>query len=655
MKKQQIFKGLCLSMLMFSLVACKADDNKNTDQTAASAVSSTFKAGTYEGVGQGKNGNVTVEVTLSDKAIESVKVTDQNESADIAKLAIEKIPQEIVDAQSPNVETVSGATMVSDAIIEGTRDALTKAGVDVTKLTKQETKKEAEVEQVEADIVVVGAGAAGTAAALAAQQNGANVVLLEKTATPMGAGTLAGGMFAADSKQQKAEKKEVSKKWLYDQYMDASQGHMNSVLVREIIDEAGPTVDWLNENGATMTLVDAGTGGSFAHSGDPATLHGYQEGGTKAISNLVESFEKAGGKAYFSTPATELITDEKTNEISGVKAEEEDGTVLEITAQKVILATGGFGGNSEMLAEYLGTPNTPGEVAQNTGDGINMAWNVGAGEMGVNTTHYFWQTFKPDEIKSMADIVGGDWFALNGFTSFPNLRVNTYGQRFSDETDATLYAIHGAEIASQPKQEEYVIIDSAMLDTIKEKGTVAIEDQYGQFKDDPQFYMEFNEPNATEDIIKRENTPMDYAPLLDQLTDTGVVFKGDSIEELGKALGVDATNFKASVDQYNGAIESGQDDLYFSDTDRLIKVSQGPFYAVKFVARNLGTLGGVRINDKIEACDADGNMIPNLYVAGADAGGMYGGSYVDFEGGTLGFAYTSGRIAGLNAASSIKK
>lgn len=120
-------------------------------------------------------------------------------------------------------------------------------------------------------------------------------------------------------------------------------------------------------------------------------------------------------------------------------------------------------------------------------------------------------------------------------------------------------------------------------------------------------------------------------------------------------MGVDASVFSESVAQFNNAIKTGKDDLFFAETETLVPVEKGPFYAVKYVARNLSSLGGVRINERIEAIDAEGNPIPGLYVAGADAGGMYGKAYVDFEGGTLGFAYTSGRLAGENAASYIDK
>jgi len=621
---------------------------------AAGCSNGLYKAGTYTGTGQGKDGPVKVQVTVNKNKIKQVKVLSIHDNQVLSAEATKKITKEIVADQTTKVDVVSGATHSSNGIIQGAKKALKKAGATDAQLNKGAKKQAAKAKVAHTDVAVVGAGAAGTAAALAARQQGVKVVLLEKTASPMGAGTLAGGMFAADSAQQKAQHKTVSKKWLYDKYLDASQGYMNGVLVRRIIDQSGPTVDWLNKNGADMKLVDAGTGGGYAHQGDPATLHGYQKGGTVAIKTLIKNYQQAGGQMYFNTPAQKLLTNKK-HQVIGVVAKRSDGAKLTVHAKKVIIATGGYGGNQKMLNRYLGTPNTKGQVLQNKGDGIKMAWSAGAGKEGLDTTHYFWETYTNAGVKKMTQRVGDKYFALNTFTAFPNLRVNTQGQRFSDETDATLYARRGAEIAAQPKQTEYVIFDKAMLNKIKAKGTAAIEDQYGKWKHNRQSYMEFNEPDDTKANIELEQTPTNFAPLLDKLTGTGVVFKSNSVDGLARQMGISQKTFQKSVSQYNGAIKNGKDTQFFANTNRLIKVKTGPYYAIKYVARNLGTLGGVRINDQIQATKTNGTAIPNLYVAGADAGGMYGKIYVDFEGGTLGFAYTSGRLAGLNAATAIKQ
>ncbi|MDF7639656.1 FAD-dependent oxidoreductase [Lactobacillus sp. ESL0791] len=613
----------------------------------------TSKPGKYTGSGQGKEHQINVEVDLNKDKINSVKALNNFAPDSLADNTFKKMAQKIVNQQSVDVDVVSGASETSRGIIAGVKDALTKADVDFAALKENSAQGAASAKEViTVDVAVVGAGSAGAAAALAAQQHGASVALLEKTISPLGAGTFAGGMFAADSQQQKDLHKVVSKKWLYHEYMDASQGYMNSILVRRIIDEAGKTVDWLNENGCIMKLVDAGTGGSYDHIGMPATLHGYQEGGTKAITKLIEKFKSIGGKMYFGFAAKKLLQD-AAGAVTGLLAQGDDSE-LEVHAKKVIIATGGFGGNPAMRKEYLGDVSTQGQVLQNTGDGLNMAWNAGTAHHLNGSTHYFWQTFSNEDIGDMVKLVGPGWMPMNALGDFPNLRVNNRGQRYASETHALDFAVHGAELSEQPKQTEYVIFDQAMLDKIKEGGTAAIEAHYDKWKNHREFYMEFNYPTDTEENIKREHEKTDFTALLNKLEPTNVVFIADSIAELADKMGVDKDNLQNSVVQYNGAKKSGEDDLFFSDTKRMIPVEQGPFYAVKYIARNLGTLGGATIDEKMHALTPEGEPVPNLYVTGADASGMYGKAYVDFEGGTLGFAYISGRLAGIDAAETVK-
>ena len=611
-----------------------------------------FKAGTYEGSGTGKNGSIKVSVEVSNDSIKKVDILEQNETPSIAKDALEKIPQNIVKEQSLAIDTISGATITSQGILDAVKDALSSSGVDMNKLTQKTASTNNQVEEVEADIVVIGAGGAGTAAALRAAQEGKKVMLLEKTATPMGASTLAGGMFAADSRLQQEQGKTVDKSWLYEQYYKASNGYMNSLLVDHIIDEAGNTVNWLLDNHMELNLVDAGSGAAYNHVGMPATLHGYNEGGSVALKKFVQEFENAGGEVRWLTPAYEIQKDD--NGVKAVLAKKEDGSTLKINTKAAIIATGGYGGNKEMLEKYIGDQYTMGEVAQNTGDGINMAYSLGAGRSGLGVTQYFWETFKPEEIGQMAQILGNDWFSMTAFTMFPFLRVNALGQRYSDETKVTSFSEHGGEIAQQPGQYEYAIIDSSILKKIAQSGVAVIEDQYASWVGNEQFYMEFNEPNSTDAMYAQQHTPIDFTTTLDKLLDTKDVYKGNTIDELAKSMDVDADTLQASVNQYNQAIVTGHDDAYAANTNRLVEVKEGPYYAVKYVARNLGTLGGISINENMQVLDKDFNVIKGLYAAGADAGGMYGKAYVDFEGGTLGFAYTSGRLAGERAAKDIK-
>ena len=515
------------------------------------------------------------------------------------------------------------------------------------------------LERLESDVVVVGGGAAGSAAAIAAQEQGAKTVLLEKTAFPAGAGTFAGGLFAADSSQQKAAGKVVDKAWLYEQYMKISGGYVNSRLVRRIIDESGRTVDWLNKHGADVKLVSAGTGHAFNHIGMPATLHGYQKGGAKAICALHESFKKLGGTIRYTTPAQELILDDQ-GRIVGVKARDKKGEPVEIRAKAVVLAAGGFGGNPEMMAKFIGTPYTLAEVTQNTGEGVNMAWKAGAGKRGANVAQYFFQKLSPESLAEVSAVLGKPYPAELVKMSFrPFLRVNLAGDRFCDETNVTLFSVHGAELHMQPQETEYMIFDETSLEKIAEGGYAAVEEQFGAFREKPEFFMEFNHPNDTKALSDEERLPRDLRPMFAKLAKgtpkTKTVVKADSIAELARTLGMDPSRLEASVAQYNEAAETGRDTLFFADAKRLQPILKGPFYAVKWTARNLGTLGGVAVDEHLRAVTDRGEVVPGLWAAGADAGGMYGQSYVDFEGGTLGFAYISGRLAGEDAAKFSRK
>lgn len=649
--KNAVVVFLCLAMI-FAITACQSKEEVVDSSTEEQAI---YKAGAYTANSIGKNGEVKVEVVFTEDKIDSVKVVEHKETQGISDEPIITFPEIIVKNQSLLVDSISGATVTSEAILAAVQDCVIQAGGNVDALMIEiKNANNENVEEVSYDIVVVGGGAAGSAAALAASEKSDSVLLLEKTSAPMGAGTLAGGMFAAESSLQKETGKTVDKEWLFGQYMIASDGYMNSVLVRKIIDESSETVDWLLENGMQLNLVDSGSGFSFANIGKPSTLHGYNEGGIVAITKLIKKFEQNNGTVMFSTPATQLLTDD-SGKIVGVVATKNDGSKLRVNAKVVILATGGFGGNEDMMKEQFGDKFTMGEVATNTGDGIRMAWSAGAVEYGASTTHYFWETFKGEEFGALIGALGDDFFGLTDFSFYPHLRINTLGQRHCDETTVSDFATHGAQVHMQPNQTEYLVLDTSVLNKIGEKGYVSVEDHFGTFENNRNFYIEFNEPNDTDLLIEKENTPTNYTPLLEGALGTGVVFKGETLEELAENMGIDPIRFTESTEQYNRAIETGKDELFFSDTSRLVPVVQGPYYAVKYVARNLGTLGGVAINEKIEAVDSNGTAIPGLYVAGADAGGMYGKAYVNFEGGTLGFAYTSGRLAAENAATYIDK
>jgi fumarate reductase flavoprotein subunit len=210
--------------------------------------------------------------------------------------------------------------------------------------------------------------------------------------------------------------------------------------------------------------------------------------------------------------------------------------------------------------------------------------------------------------------------------------------------------VAGNVLYEQPGGMAWVIFNQDTVDTVKQKGFIALADVYGKWKNNPQKYMEFNEPVDTKILNEWQETPYDLQPFLEEGVKAGEVFKGSSFEELGQKAGMDKQTFDISMKKYTEMTANGKDTQFFKNPKYLYKLDKGPYYAMKITTRMLGTIGGVKINENIQAVNAKDKPIPGLWVAGSDAGGMYGNSYTMFEGGTLGFAYNSGRIAGENAA-----
>ena len=607
-----------------------------------------YKAGTFQGSAIGHGGPIKVETTFKDGRIVSIKIVEFNETAGIGDAAKAAIPGRIIQAQRLDVDTVSGATDASKGIIEAVADSVRRAGVDPASLKGKSAKKaavKAADEEISCDVVVVGAGASGSAAALSAAESGAKVLLLEKTAQPMGAGTLAGGMFANGTAAQKASGQADASEWLFKQYMAASNGRADANLVRAIIAASGSTADWLNANGARLTPIDPGVGGQPAHIGAPKIFMGYVDGGSAAIASLNAKLKERGGEIRFETPATELIMD-ASGRVVGVVAVKRDGAKLRVHARSVVLATGGFGGNEAMMKEVFGEKAVPGAIASDSGDGIRMAWKAGAAKYGLETAQFFYADATPGAAKMAT--VGDVW----NLVEFPLLWVNENGKRFCNEEVVFDYSQMGNALYEQPDAVAWMIFDQGLVDTVKAKGTIALADIYGAWKDTPQRYMEFNEPCDTAANYRGQNTPYDFTPFLEEGQKAGIVVKADRLEDLGAKAGINAENYRKTAASYAAMVKGGKDSQFFKSAKYLYSLDKGPYYAVKITTRCLGTLGGIKIDEGIRAVNEKGAPIPGLWVAGADAGGMYGNSYVQVEGGTLGFAYTSGRIAGQNAAAS---
>lgn len=625
--------------LSLSLVSCTTNNNANNDKNLS------FTAGTYTATGKGNNGDIKIEVTVSDSKIEDIKVTESSETPGLGDVALDSMIESILSTQSIGVDTVTGATNSSNGLLEALEACLTEAGGDLDSL-KVSVEKNGEDEVMETEVVVIGGGASGTAAALQATDDGGKVILVEMTASPAGQGTMAGGMFATSSTEQKEKGELVDNKWVYDQFINTSNYTANGGLLTKIIQNSGDTVDWLEENGCDLVLAHPATGGYYEHRSthQADTLHGYAEGGTVALTKLHKSIEEKGGTVLYSTKATELIIEDGV--VKGIIAEKADGGKLTINAQSVILATGGFGGNEEKVAETFGEGFGVSRVATNIGTGIELAKSAGAAASYEDaiTMHYG------------VSRGGTKWnTTLNAALLNPYLHVDVDGNRFMNEEAFIFEPIKSSNvIKSLPQRTAYEIFDSTMIETVKEKGFAGITDVFsGELAADPTVFIEVGHPVNTAERYEASITPEDLTEEIEALVAEGKIIKAESPEELAEKLGM--SNLVDTINRYNELCAAGEDTDHFKSAKYLDNL-EGTLYAVKITPSVfLGTLGGIDINADCEVLDANGKAISGLYAAGSETNGAYGNSYVYFEGGTLGYAYGTGRIAGSSAVKNLSK
>ena len=590
------------------------------------------KDGKYTASGEGKDGPVVVETTIEGGKITSVVVTEQNETPEIAALPLEQIPAAIVEANAWNVDSVTGATVTSDAIKAAVKDAITQAGADPANFEKAAgAEAEATVVEMEADVVVVGAGAAGVAAALASQQNGANTILLEKAASVGGVSIIAGGPMGIDSKDQKeagvAGTFTIQQVWR--DWMDYNCWLCDGTLFYNLFKDSGDTVDWLEENGMEFNFMG---NEQAAHADGYPTYHIYADQDNKYgyYQTLVEKFTEAGGKLYLQTAAYELEAENDT--ITGIKARQADGTVLNIACKAVCLCTGGFAANEEAVTNEVGFHLEEFSTGTQTGDGAAMSQAIGAGKGKTIQQLHGITSFSGIRTGS-----GEDKIAMAMY--LPNcIWVSVRGSRFCPE-DLNYDTVLASNSTFAQGEYFYAVISREMAENLE--------------KDGASFYGIDTTVNyePTIPLFTLDNTGWKgFIEALEDGCEKGIVFKGETAEELAEHMGVDAANLKATIEQYNADCEAGADKILGKDARYLTNLGNGGYYAVKARPMSLGAIGGVLVNSNLQVIKEDGTVIKGLYAAGADVAELYNNSYPLIEGVTLGAAFNGGRIIGIASA-----
>ncbi|MDB9822959.1 FAD-dependent oxidoreductase [Deltaproteobacteria bacterium] len=484
------------------------------------------------------------------------------------------------------------------------------------------------MKQLEADLVVVAGGTSGLAAAVAAAQAGADVIVFEKASTTGGAGNMAFGPFAAESRLQRLKQIKFSREDAFKIQMDYTHWRVDAQLVKAFIDKSADTIDWLEKMGVEFLEVGC------HNPGFPFTWHIVKAVGVDedrpglagaAMKILTETAKELGVKFYFRTPVKKLV--KKGRQIEGVIAEDETGEDIRANAKAVVIATGGFGDNPAMIKKYTGfewgrnlhSVRIPGV----TGDGIRMAWDVGAAptEMIMHLT--------PLRVPELEDFANETFLFRQA-----SLIVNEDGERFMNEQTQDNPTFVGNAVASQKNGCAYILFDEDIVKHYEEEGPDIPLDGVGA-------------------VLNPDVTTISMRPVLDKGYEN--IFAADSLEELADKTGINKENLLKTVEVYNEACDTGRDERFHKQAKFLQPIRKPQFIAGRLFPGAIGTLGGIKTNYRLEALDKKFEVIPGLYAAGYDANSTHGDSYAFvLPGGTLGFALNSGRMAGENAAEYIK-
>ena len=477
---------------------------------------------------------------------------------------------------------------------------------------------------MEADLIIVGGGAAGLAAAITAGEQGATTLVFEKMSTPGGCAAMAAGPFGVESNMQKDHIVSLTKEEAVQKFMNYTHWLSDERLVRKFIYKSGDTINWLEDMGVRFIAPMHYFPGSEETWHFIATRDGKvaRRTGAVMIDCMVERAKELGAEIYMNHPVKKLIKEE--GEVIGVIVDGPDGEI-EAYAGAVIVCTGGFGDNSDMMLEATGLEwgkdlfsiRVPGL----TGDGIQMAWDAGA-----------------DKDRMSMELI---YFAPNtmGYELFEipfrqcDLLVNTDGKRFmNEETEKNpIFTVNALQ--KQPGCIAWGIVNDSIIDNYIENG--------------PNFKM-INSIGLDMSVVRDEiNQWMEERP--------DVLVKADTIEELAEKTGIAKDALKETIEKYNICCESGYDEDYNKERRYLHKI-EGPYYACKFAPSGYGSLGGIKINDKFEVIEkGTSKSIPGFYAAGTDANSLYNPDYVFvLPGNTLGFALNSGRLAAESAIDYIK-
>ena len=636
------------------LAACNVAGSSTAASSGAAGI---YTPGTYTATAKGMS-EITATVTFDATSITKVELDLSGETDSIGQAAKDKLIEQVLNAQTSQIDGVTGATVTSKAVQNAVADCIQQASGGVINPAQQPTEEasatadwlgeEPEVAEsdikstVDCEVLVVGAGSSGCFAAAAAAEAGAKTILIEKFNHDMSSG-IRDTLAACGSKQQQEDGDDVAKKDAVRYLCDWSQGYTRRSLAQVWADRSGETIDW-------FTDVLAESGVSFRHEidekrdndnykaldvGHSTQYQDYDEHLT--MDAVLKHAEADGLEVQYEITMVKLEKD--GDRVTGLIAKNADGEYVRYNASKgVILACGGYSGNDTMMNALQ--PQSVEQTCINyskpgaKGDGIKACLWAGAIMDTTHTSMIFDRgAIKPDQTGEYGKASDGALFWMG---SQPFLKVNLNGERFMNEYMPYDLVLHAA--ASQPYHTYCTVWDSKYAEDCERFATHGCSRLYPHV-------------NGTDPVF-----PMGYIQMLNaDLQEQGYIVEADTIEELAEKLGLPVDTFTATVDRYNELAAKGEDEDFGKEGYRLSTLQQAPFYGVRQAGGYLiCTIDGIQIDDNMHAIDQDFKAIPGLYVIGDMSGNYFSGSYPSLMGGAAaGRSATFGRLAGQNAAAGI--
>lgn len=574
----------------------------------------TFEPGVYTVASKGHNNELPLQVTFSEDKILSIKVVESNESEGLSDQVFERLPQQIIEGQTLNVDVISGATASSQGLIDGIADAVELAGgsSEVLKARPKPTVKWSE-EAVEesSNVVIIGSGAAGISAALRADQLGLKTILIEKLSFIGGAISISGGnqVVMGSKLQVEAGVSDDSIELLIEDFNLNGDGLNVPELLELLAENVGEATDWVHEY--MNVEYDMATGlhplAEYRKNRELA----YAGGGPGFASSARKAIDKSGVVVYLQTKAEELLTDEAGN-VTGVVAREDTGKKHIISARSVILTTGGYGNNPNLLSEELNKLLFYG-TKSSTGDGILMATAPG---IDAATRMMKYGKIYPNGIevsKGYAkSTIGGNLAVLKENA----LLINSEGKRVINERASNHDILE--VLLKQDPQMLYILLDQAHFDI---------------------FRKEVAEGGISGDDIDR------------WLTNNGSTapyfYHAKQLEDLAELANMSKDSLVTTVERYNKWVANGVDEDFGRQAKYLKKpFGKGPYYLIEQKPRFATTMGGLVANQSLQVITKDGKSINGLYAAGELVGGVMGSDSP--SGANNAWALTSGKLAAEN-------